>query len=94
MINTFAIPLPPQDIITQGFIEFTKTERANLSLCFASQILLDIHHVMRHNALSAFGDLRISGLRIQKTIDDYLKLSKTHSHPNYGQEKATRRFEI
>jgi hypothetical protein len=49
----------------------------------ASQIFLDIHHIMRHSTLGAFGDLRMSGLRIQKIIDEYLKLSKTHPQPKF-----------
>ncbi|GAD96582.1 conserved hypothetical protein [Paecilomyces variotii No. 5] len=48
-----------------------------------SFIFLDVHHVMRHSTLSAFGDLRMSGLRIQKTIDDYLQLSRTHPQPKF-----------
>ncbi|KAJ5982098.1 hypothetical protein N7451_012198 [Penicillium sp. IBT 35674x] len=36
---------------------------------------------MRYNTLSAFEDLRISGLRIQKTIYEYLQLPKTHPQP-------------
>ncbi|RAH73274.1 uncharacterized protein BO66DRAFT_435703 [Aspergillus aculeatinus CBS 121060] len=35
------------------------------------------------STLGAFGDLRMSGLRIQKTIDDYLQLSKTHPQPKF-----------
>ncbi|PCG88965.1 Hypothetical protein PENO1_107300 [Penicillium occitanis (nom. inval.)] len=83
MIDTFKIQIPTEDAITRGLVEFAKTKRATLWLCFASQIFLDVHHVMRHSTMSAFGDLRMSGLRIQKTIDDYLQLSKTHPQPKF-----------
>ncbi|KAK2811591.1 hypothetical protein FQN50_001933 [Emmonsiellopsis sp. PD_5] len=83
MVDTFKIRMPTEDAITRGLTEFRKTKRATLWLCFASQIFLDVHHIMRHSSLGAFGDLRMSGLRIQKTIDDYQKLSRTHPQPRF-----------
>ncbi|PYI32590.1 hypothetical protein BP00DRAFT_147217 [Aspergillus indologenus CBS 114.80] len=83
MFDTFGIHLPAEDAITRGLVEFAKTKRVSLWLCFAAQIFLDVHHAMRHSTLGAFGDLRMSGLRIQKTIDDYLQLSKTHPQPKF-----------
>ncbi|KAL4744107.1 hypothetical protein BDV11DRAFT_201525 [Aspergillus similis] len=83
MVERFKIQMPAQDAITRGLVEFVKTKRVTLWLCFASQIFLDIHHIMRHSTLGAFGDLRMSGLRIQKTNDDYPQLSKTHSQPRF-----------
>ncbi|EED24643.1 conserved hypothetical protein [Talaromyces stipitatus ATCC 10500] len=83
LIDTFKIQMPTEDAITRGLSEFAKTKRVTLWLCFASQIFLDVHHIMRHSTLGAFGDLRMAGLRIQKTIDDYLQLSKTHPQPKF-----------
>ncbi|RAH42005.1 uncharacterized protein BO95DRAFT_467333 [Aspergillus brunneoviolaceus CBS 621.78] len=83
MFNTFGIHLPAEDSITRGLVEFAKTKKVSLWLCFAAQVFLDVHHAMRHSTLGAFGDLRMSGLRIQKTIDDYLQLSKTHPQPKF-----------
>lgn len=83
MFDTFKFRTPTSDAITQGLVEFSKNRKVTLWLCFASQIFLDIHHIMRHSTLGAFGDLRMSGLRIQKVIDDYLKLSKTHPQPKF-----------
>ncbi|KAL4795755.1 hypothetical protein BDV19DRAFT_362065 [Aspergillus venezuelensis] len=83
MVNTFGIQMPTKDAITQGLIEFSETKNASMWLCFATQIFLDVHHIMRHNTLGAFGDLRMSGLRIQKTINDYFQLSKTHPQPKF-----------
>ena len=83
MIDTFGIRMPSSDLITTGLIEFRKTKKIDPWLCFACQILLDVHHTMRYNTLSAFDDLRMSGLRIQKIIDDYWKISKTHPQPPF-----------
>ncbi|KKK16427.1 hypothetical protein P175DRAFT_0430531 [Aspergillus ochraceoroseus IBT 24754] len=88
MVNKFKIEMPIEDAITRGLAEFAKTKRVTLWLCFASQIFLDVHHIMRHSTLDAFGDLRMSGLRIQKTIDDYLKLSGTHPRPKFWPEEG------
>ncbi|RAK78531.1 uncharacterized protein BO72DRAFT_467795 [Aspergillus fijiensis CBS 313.89] len=83
MFDTFGIHLPAEDSITRGLVEFAKTKKVGLWLCFAAQVFLDVHHAMRHSTLGAFGDLRMSGLRIQKTIDEYLQLSKTHPQPKF-----------
>ncbi|PYH71004.1 uncharacterized protein BO88DRAFT_423807 [Aspergillus vadensis CBS 113365] len=53
--------------------ERMSNKNVTLWLCFASQIFLDIHYIMRHNPLSAFGDLRMSGLRIQKEGDEEIR---------------------
>ncbi|KAJ5548918.1 hypothetical protein N7513_006152 [Penicillium frequentans] len=71
------------DVLTRGLVEFCKTKKVTPWLCFASQILLDVHHLMRHSRLGAFQDLRMSGLRIQKTIEEYLKISKSHPQPKF-----------
>ncbi|KAL4982461.1 hypothetical protein BDW68DRAFT_57779 [Aspergillus falconensis] len=83
MVDRFKIQMPAEDAITRGLADFAKSKRVTLWLCFASQIFLDVHHIMRHSTLGAFGDLRMSGLRIQKTIDDYFQLSKTHPQPKF-----------
>ncbi|GAB1213302.1 hypothetical protein ATERTT37_002451 [Aspergillus terreus] len=88
MLGTFGIDMPSSDLVTRGLVEFCKTKALDPWLCFASQILIDIHHVMRHSTVSAFEDLRISGLRIQKTIDDYFKISKTHPPPPFWPEEG------
>ncbi|KAJ6008281.1 hypothetical protein N7540_012257 [Penicillium herquei] len=81
MISRFSYTLPVSDSITEGLVEYVKTKRADLWLCFASQIYLDIHHIMRQSPLSAFDDLKISALRIQKTIDEFLEFSDFHTLP-------------
>lgn len=83
MLDAFNIHMPVEDVLTRGLAEFAKTKQVTLWLCFAAQIFLDVHHAMRHSALGAFADLRMSGLRIQKTIKEYQQLSKTHPTPEF-----------
>jgi hypothetical protein len=83
MVDVFKIQMPTEDAITRGLAEFAKSKKVNVWLCFAAQIFLDVHHIMRYSSLGAFEDLRMSGLRIQKTIDDYFQLSKTHPQPKF-----------
>ncbi|PWY91650.1 hypothetical protein BO94DRAFT_555459 [Aspergillus sclerotioniger CBS 115572] len=83
MIDTFGVQMPTQDAITRGLLEYVKTKKVTLWLTFASQIFLDVHHVMRRSTQGAFGDLRMSGLRIQKIINDCQELSKTYPQPKF-----------
>ncbi|EDN10451.1 hypothetical protein I7I51_01628 [Histoplasma capsulatum] len=85
LFDTFKIRMPTEDAITRGLTEFSKTKKVTLWICFASQIFLDVHHIgnLQYTHICAFEDLRMSGLRIQKTIDDYLQLSKTHPQPKF-----------
>lgn len=83
MFDTFGIQMPTEDVVTRGLVEFSKTRTVTLWLSFASQVFLDIHHTMRHSSLSAFQDLRLSGLRIQKTVENYLQLAESHPQPKF-----------
>ncbi|CDM34525.1 hypothetical protein DTO006G1_533 [Penicillium roqueforti] len=83
MIDKFGIRMLTSDAITAGLVEFCRTKKATLWLSFAAQVLLDVHHIMRYSILGAFDDLRMSGLRITKTIDDYFKGTKSHPQPQF-----------
>lgn len=83
VVANFGALLPVRDEITAGFVEYYTTKDFNLWHCFASQVVLDAHHATRYCRLSAAADLRMSGLCIARTIDDYFKLSKTHPHPEF-----------
>ncbi|KAJ6103808.1 hypothetical protein N7486_004030 [Penicillium sp. IBT 16267x] len=93
MVDTFKIQMPTEDAITRGLTEFSKTKSVTLWLCFAAQIFLDVHHIMRYSTLGAFGDLRMSELRIQKTIDDYLQLSRTHPQPKFWPKEGDKEIQ-
>lgn len=83
MFSSFGFRMPVEDMVTRGLVEFSKTKEVPLWLSFASQILLDVHHAMRYSSLSAFEDLRMSGLRIDKTVKDYIQLTKSHPQPQF-----------
>lgn len=93
IVNSFKIQMPIDDAITRGLAEFSKTKKADLWLSFASQIFLDIHHIKRRSNLSAFEDLRMSGLRIQKTIDEYMQLSRTHHPPKFWPDEGDKKIQ-
>jgi hypothetical protein len=83
MVESFDIPMLASDAITEGLVGYCKSKNATLWHCFASQILLDVHHIVRYSKLGAFEDLRMSGLRIQRIIEDYWKVSRTHPDPPF-----------
>lgn len=90
MIDMLKIQMSTEDTITRGLAEFSRTKKVDVWLCFATQIFLDVHHIMRHDKLGAFGDLRMSGIRIQKTVDDYFQLSKTHPQPTFWPKEGNK----
>ncbi|KAL8832819.1 MAG: hypothetical protein Q9191_000003 [Dirinaria sp. TL-2023a] len=94
VVGMFNVELPCQDEITRALVEFTQTKKVTILLSFAVQIFLDIHHAMRNSRIGAFGDLRMSSIRIKKTIADFWSLSKTHPKPKFwpkeGDEEITR----
>ena len=74
---------PVEDEITRGVIDFVKNKKIPLWLSFAAQIFLDVHHELRYSNAKAFGDLRLSGLRIKKIIEEYWELSKSFPKPQF-----------
>jgi hypothetical protein len=83
LMDRFKLEFPVRDEITTGFVNFIKSKKPTLWLSFAIQVMLDAIHATRHSGLSAWADLRMTSLRITKTIDDYWKLSKTHPKPQF-----------
>ncbi|KAI3396237.1 hypothetical protein diail_12381 [Diaporthe ilicicola] len=83
LLQTMGGNWPVRDEFTHGFSEFVETKKITLWLCFAAQVLLDIHHTLRSSPDSPWNDLRMAGLRISKTIADFKKLSATHPKPAF-----------
>ncbi|KAF7719192.1 Uncharacterized protein PECH_008278 [Penicillium ucsense] len=100
MTEPLKIHLPTEDAITQGLAEYARTKRVILWLSFASQIFLDVHHIMRHTPSGcaapsgAFGDLQMSGIRNNETIEDYFQLAKTHPSPKFWPREGDRKIRI
>lgn len=76
-------PMPVWDEMTLGFSDFIQTKKPSLWLSFAAQLLLDSIHATRHTRMRPFDDLRMTALRIGRTIDDHRKLSATHPRPAF-----------
>ncbi|KAJ5388621.1 hypothetical protein N7509_011162 [Penicillium cosmopolitanum] len=83
LLSRSNIRILAMDAISEGLTEFCKTKKVTPWLCFATQILLDVHHTMRQATPGAFEDLRISGLRMSKYINEYWKLSNSHPQPKF-----------
>lgn len=77
LIQLFDMRLPVQDQITKDMVRFVETKRVPLSLCFAAQLFLDIHHGLRSQANKAYNELRFFGMRASETIEEYWEFSKT-----------------
>lgn len=88
IMEMFHIRMPASDRITSGFVDFIHSKKPTLWLSFAAQILLDTHHTMRSSRLGAFGDLRMSGLRIARTIEDFWRFSQTHQKPQFWSQEG------
>lgn len=88
MLSSYKAPLPVQDEITIGLINYIKNSESSLLLAFATQVMLDSVHATRHSRLGPAADLRMLGLRTAKTIDEYLDLSKTHPKPEFWSEEG------
>lgn len=80
-IALYKIPIPGEDEFTKGMRNMIKTKRVSLWLSFAAQVYLDIHHTLRANVSKGFQELRITGLRAKKTVDEYFKFSKSLPNP-------------
>lgn len=75
--------IPGLDEVTLGMMEYMRGREVSPWLCFAAQLMLDAHHATRHMRMGPFADLRMTGLRIGRTIDDYHELARTHPQPQF-----------
>lgn len=91
LIQTMGGKWPVRDEFTHGFCQFAKTKKVTLWLSFAAQVLLDITHVLRSEG--PWNDLRMTGLRISKTLADFKKLSATHPRPAFWPNQGDREIE-
>lgn len=75
--------IPAVDEVTLGMVDYLRGREVSIWLCFATQLMLDAHHATRYMRLGPFADLRMTGLRIGRTIDEYHELSRTHPPPEF-----------
>ncbi len=79
LIQQVEIDMPVRDEITRSLVKYVEDKEVPVALCFATQLLMDVHHTLRRHKNKAFNDLRLSGMRILKTIQEYWDFSKTFS---------------
>lgn len=82
-LGQLGIPLAVEDEITTGLRKMMKTKNVPLWLAFAAQVYLDIHHILRVDVQKGFQEVKITALRVQKTLKEYFEFSKALSCPNW-----------
>lgn len=76
-LKDFKYSLPVTDELTRGLIEMCETKKVPIWLAFATQIFLDIKNIIRPQPNKAFNDLKMTGLRTKKIINDHFKFHET-----------------
>ncbi|KAG8627469.1 hypothetical protein KVT40_004952 [Elsinoe batatas] len=72
------IPLPVEDELTRGIKAMLTTKKVPLWLSFACQMLIDIHNLSGTKVGRGFQDLKLTGVRAQKTLKEHLDF---HGNP-------------
>lgn len=78
--------VPAQDELTarlRKMMDANAMEALPMHAIFATQILLDIHHVLREDVSRPFDDLRPTGTRVIATIDEYFKYTRSRRIANW-----------
>ncbi|KAI8822529.1 uncharacterized protein EV422DRAFT_402565 [Fimicolochytrium jonesii] len=75
----FNVDDPLKDEFTKEFGEFARTKKIPLVLVFATQIFIDIHHILRERAGLGATLLRLAGSR----VEDSLKKSSAETPANH-----------
>ena len=81
-LSRMNLPVPAEDKLTSGLRKMMDANSLDgLPECtiFATQMLLDIHHVLREDTARPFEELQATGKRINKTLDDYFRCSRSRS---------------
>ncbi|KAI9738395.1 MAG: hypothetical protein M1834_008898 [Cirrosporium novae-zelandiae] len=93
ILEQFDMNMPSQDEFTRGMRRMVKTREIPLWLAFATQVHLDIHHVLRENVSKGFQELRLAGLRTRKILDDHFQLSRSLPYPGTWPKRNDRGLE-
>lgn len=70
MLHMCNISLPVQDEITNALLKVFQNDDISVPVCFATQILLDVHHGLRYSKERAYREVTVAGLRISKTVTE------------------------
>lgn len=83
LLTELKIALPVEDEFTRGLRDMVKSKQVPVWLAFAAQILLDIHHTLDVNVAQPFHELRLTGLRTKKTLEEASVLAKSIPSRNW-----------
>lgn len=78
--------VPAQDELTTGLrkmMDANAMDALPMYAIFGTQILLDIHHVLRGDVARPFDQLQATGKRVIMTVDDYFRYSRGKSINNW-----------
>ncbi|KAK5125541.1 hypothetical protein LTR85_000652 [Meristemomyces frigidus] len=81
--------VPAQDELTTGLrqmMDANTMDALPTYAIFGTQILLDIHHVLRQDTARPFEQLQATGKRVISTLDDYFRYSRGRSISNWPPE--------
>jgi len=76
------------DELTHGIGEMCRTKEIPLWLAFATQIYLDIHHILRTDVTRGFSDLQAAGQQTKATLDAYFPRSQLFTNWPAQNEQA------
>ncbi|KAK4569715.1 hypothetical protein LTR86_002683 [Recurvomyces mirabilis] len=83
------LSLPFEDELTAGLRKMMNANSIDglpMHTVFATQILLDIHHVMRISAFMPWVDLQATGRHVIATLDSYFRYSQQRSVSSWPKE--------
>lgn len=73
------------DELSKGLLDMFRTKKISLSLTFATQVYVDIHHVLRANVKRALTDMRAAGIRASISIQKYRDSPGPRTFENWPQ---------
>lgn len=88
-LSRIGMYVPAQDELTTGLrkmMDANSMDALPMHAIFGTQILLDIHHVLREMVGNPFLKLQATGKRVMLTIDDYFKYSRDMHIKNWPEQ--------
>lgn len=77
VLGHFKAVLPGQDELTRGLMEMYDTKKVTTWLCFATQIYLDINHILRRQIRKGLEDMTVAGKSAKLSLQATLKFTAT-----------------
>ena len=81
-IQRHNVPQFASDELTRGLVKMVETKRIPIWLAFATTLLLDIHHILRDKADTAFQELQDIGNKAALSLRRYIEFSEHIPSPS------------